>query len=315
MSVELRRLVMEPAIDPQITRIGTVTNRLVDMMNGSAGGRLWLIGEDDGIRREILGGAEIDTDNYRFRATSSGGKLGRFEHSNGTDMVLDITDDGLQIKGTVDITGAVTIVGNTAITGTFGVTGPTTLTGTLLVTGQTQVQGPLLADGAVTLGNAAGDVVSVLGTSTFAEIVTMVKGLIVDTPTFVVDAVNNRVGIGTATPRTGLDLVGGTFISGTYVLPTAGSGLELYTLGSVANIDHYDYTSSAYLQLRIGGKSLDLHVDDVNRISMDGTGIGFNDTPPVAQPAAGSAASGTLASATTLVNTLRDGLIDLGLFS
>lgn len=68
------------------------------------------------------------------------------------------TDDSLTVTGTLT-TGALSFTNATA-SGTWGVTGATTLTGALT------------ANGNVTLGNAAGDTITVTGTATFAETVT-----------------------------------------------------------------------------------------------------------------------------------------------
>lgn len=325
---ELRRFILDPAFDPDLTRLGTIVNRLVDMANGVAGGRQWLIGPDDGIRQEILGGATIDIDNYRFRSTSDSGKLGRFEHSNGVDIVLDITDAGIVEKGTVGITGAVTITGNTAITGTFGVTGNSTLTGTLTVsgaatlqstlavTGDTTLTGALIANGAVTLGNAAGDVITVTGTMTVAENLTLTKGLIVDATTLVVDATNNKVGVlqvPTSTSAT-LDVAGQMRVTASTGAPSAGEGIEFGYNAGVGAIAAFDRTGAAYKALNINALTLALGNAAGVGIKIDGTGIGFFGTAGTAQPAAGAAATDP-ASTQTLANALRTGLRAMGLFS
>lgn len=69
------------------------------------------------------------------------------------------TDDALTVTGTLT-TGALSFT-NASASGTWAVTGATTLTGALT------------ANGDVTLGNAAGDTITITGTPTFAETVTM----------------------------------------------------------------------------------------------------------------------------------------------
>jgi len=75
------------------------------------------------------------------------------------------TDDALIVTGTLT-TGALSFT-NASASGTWAVTGATTLTGALT------------ANGDVTLGNAAGDTITITGTPTFAEAVTCSKTLAV----------------------------------------------------------------------------------------------------------------------------------------
>jgi hypothetical protein len=115
-------------------------------------------------------------------------------------------DEGIAVDGTTVIDGSGNwdgaITGTSAtLSSTLAVTGATTLTGaltangavaassTLQVTGATTLYGATEVAGQLTLSGAAGSVTSTVAGSTAF-----------DTSTLYVDAVNNRVGVGTSTP-------------------------------------------------------------------------------------------------------------------
>ena len=102
------------------------------------------------------------------------------------------TDDALIVTGTLT-TGALSFT-NASASGTWAVTGATTLTGALT------------ANGDVTLGDAAADVITVGGTATFAEDVTLTKGLTVGTTL----GVTGNTTLGGTCGITGNTTVGGT---------------------------------------------------------------------------------------------------------
>ena len=91
---------------------------------------------------------------------------------------------------------ALDVVGNALVSGTLGVTGNSTFSSNLSV------------DGDTTLGNASGDSLTINGNA-----VSIPNGLNIDSNTLVVDATNNRVGIGLNNPSTPLEVVadGGAF--------------------------------------------------------------------------------------------------------
>lgn len=73
-------------------------------------------------------------------------------------------------------------IGNAGVTiaNALTVSGTTTLTGSAAFNGGITVNGPTYLNGNVNLGNASGNVISIVGTSTFAENVTMKKNLSVE---------------------------------------------------------------------------------------------------------------------------------------
>ncbi len=72
--------------------------------------------------------------------------------------------------------------------------------------------------GNTTLGDAAGDTVTINGTA-----ISIPNGLNIDSNTLVVDATNNRVGVGTATPSTTLHVAGTFLVTGTAQIGDTGS--------------------------------------------------------------------------------------------
>jgi hypothetical protein len=284
MSVELRRLIIDPQLDPQIARIGTVVNRLVDMANGNGAGRIWLL-QDDGNKKAtsgssgVLPGAVLSANNYPLRVEPTSTNQVNVLHSNGATVGLRVQDGGLTTGVPATLTSTLAVTGATTLTGALAANGGTTTT-TLTASGAT------LLNGAVTLGDAAADVITVTGTMTVAEILTLVKGLVVDTTSLVVDAVNNKVGILTATPTAPLTVAGNIQVTSA-VVPSAGAGLELsYTTGtSTANLVAFDRTGVAYKNLNIDALTTQLKVGGTALIKMDATGLGFFGTAGTAQPA------------------------------
>jgi len=98
----------------------------------------------------------------------------------------------------LDVTGNVAITGNETVGGTLSVTGNSTLTGNLSVNGNT------------TLGDASGDSLTINSNG-----VSIPNGLNFDSNTLVIDAANNRVGIGTNSPASTLHINGDIRFSNT----------------------------------------------------------------------------------------------------
>lgn len=237
------------------------------------------------------------------------------------------------LSSTLGVTGATTLSSTLAVTGattlssTLAVTGAATLSSTLAVTGASTLTGAVTAQstlavtgaatfaGAVTLGDAAADAVAVTGTMTVAEILTLTKGLVVDTNTLVVDAVNNKVGILQATPTATLTVNGQVQVTSETAI-SGGAGIELgYNAGAgLGSIVVYDRVGTVYKNLNISGLAVSLQASGTDRVKVDATGIGFFNTAPVARPAPTAAATDP-ATTMALANSLRTGLRALGLFS
>jgi hypothetical protein len=163
VSNELRCLISDASHEQIIEAV----NRLLTVANGDQGGRIWLFG-DDGIRRNIIGGAQIDTANYPLRVRSAAGNHGEFMHSNTVTTVARFQDAGATIP---IIAGNTRFANNVDVDGTFNADGATTLGSTVVITGA------LTANGAVTLGDAAGDAITITGTATFTPLATFTGGL------------------------------------------------------------------------------------------------------------------------------------------
>lgn len=121
-------------------------------------------------------------------------------------LYVDPTNNRVGINKTnpaqaLDVVGNSAISGNETIGGTLNVTGAATLSSTLGVTGNVTLTANLNVNGNTTIGNASGDTTTINGTA-----VSVPNGLNIDSDTFVIDAANNRVGIGTSSPINGLDV-------------------------------------------------------------------------------------------------------------
>lgn len=228
------------------------------------------------------------------------------------------------LSSTLGVTGATTLSSTLGVTGaatlsnTLHVVGAATLDSTLAVTGATTLTGALLANGAVTLGDAAADAITVTGTATVAEILTLTKGLVVDTTTLVVDAIDHKVGVG-AVPTSTSEMLGvaGTFrVTNDVGFPTTGAGVEVaYATGSgIGTIANYSRSGSAYQPLNLAGLTVTLQGNGTDTIQVDGTGVGYFGHATAGQPTAAAAAT-DLPTVIALANSLRTGLRANGSFS
>ena len=300
-----------------------ITDYALEVQKTHADSRHMQVGTDRLIvtdTNDMNGGLTVQTGPTRLEETLSVGG------ATTLDATLDV-EGATTLNSTLDVAGATTlgatleVTGPTTLNNTLDVTGATTLGNTLEVTGAAtlnntlHVVGATTFDGPVTIGNAAGDAVTVTGTATVAEDLTLTKGLIVDTSTLVVDEATNRVGVLTATPRTALEVVGPVFVSGTGAFPSAGSGIDLYLAGGAGFIDAYNYSGSTFLPLKVTGLTIELFNPAGDAVvKTDATGLGFFDHATAAQQAVGSAAS-DLPTVITLANNIRTALRAYGLSS
>lgn len=101
-----------------------------------------------------------------------------------------------------------------------------TLVGTVTDDGVSmlQVAGNVTISGNTTLGDAAADTTTINGTA-----VAIPNGLNFDANTLVIDALNNRVGVGKAAPAVPLDVVGEVVATGSV---SSGGNIRATTIGS-----------------------------------------------------------------------------------
>ena len=126
---------------------------------------------------------------------------------NGNVTVGDSSADTLTINSTV--TSHLLFTDNTYDIGASGATRPRDLYlagnevigGTLGVTGATTLTGAFAANGGATLGDASGDALTINSSA-----VSIPNGLNFDSNTFVIDATNDRVGVGTTSPSYKLEV-------------------------------------------------------------------------------------------------------------
>ena len=90
------------------------------------------------------------------------------------------------------------------VNGTANVAGNTQITGKLIQVANATFQNTVAVTGAVTLSNT----IAVTGNATFSNLVTISANTNIDSGTFFVDTVNNRVGINDTTPSVALDVTG-----------------------------------------------------------------------------------------------------------
>lgn len=285
---------------------GRDANRLMDTILGNEGGRFKLWG-DDGEELDLLTGLSVSSNNYPMDIRSDNGTHERVRHSADTHDVWKVLDAGVTIQGTAGITGAVTITGNTAVTGTFGVTGNTTLTGTLGVSGLgTFNAGLTLAGGVLTVPAGTAGAPSIAVGEATTGLFRQAAGVLGVT---VSGAERARIS------ATDLQLTGLTAtLDNTQSYRILDSGGTARALATLTAVDTVTLGYAAAVQTDVDGVIVRVRSGTTTRIRVDGTGIGFFATLPVAQPAAGAAATDP-ASTQTLANSLRTGLRALGLFS
>ena len=88
--VQLRRLRSDDSLKEVIQGV----NRIFDALLGNYGGRVHLI-DDDGELLDTIGGASLGTSEPSLKVRSGIGEHGLFQHSNGTDTILEIQDSGV----------------------------------------------------------------------------------------------------------------------------------------------------------------------------------------------------------------------------
>lgn len=129
--------------------------------------------------------------------TSAGAGLAPTWTSNGSGTVTSVSGTGT-VSG-ITLTGTVTSSGSLTLGGSLNLSAPPAIGGTAPAAGNFTTLG---ATGNVTLGDAAGDTLTVNGTA-----VSTPNNLNFDSNTLFIDAANNRVGINTASPGTRLHVV------------------------------------------------------------------------------------------------------------
>ncbi len=139
----------------------------------------------------------------------------------------------LTIRGFTGQTANLLQVANSASTNLLYITSG----GNVFATGTLQVTGALTTYGATTIGDEAGDALTIgAGAWTFSNTATstvaMTNGLKFDTSTFVIDPNSNRIGILTITPNTALEVVG--VASSTQLVVGGGTTISNIVFGTCA---------------------------------------------------------------------------------
>ena len=111
------------------------------------------------------------------------------------------------------------------------------------------VGGAFAANGGATLGDASGDALTINSSA-----VSIPNGLNFDSNTFVIDATNDRVGVGTASPTAKLDV----------------NGLSVFAKGSTNGITIGDVTTNSNSVLRLQGTSAGKNFQIANNLNVGG---------------------------------------------
>lgn len=330
MSTELVRLPERPDFE----RVVSVVNRLLDVVNGEKGGRLWLL-DDDGERREVVGGASIDSNNYPLRVEPTSTNHVNVLHSDGSTVRFRSQDAGVTVPA---ITGNTRFANNVDVDGTFNADGAATFTTTVTITGA------LVANGAVTLGSDAADVVTIAGTlpagtaaapslkigsatdglyqaaagqvnvaAAGAHVATFLTavgaGVNQPTPLRALHVVKSATTPSTITTGSNANDVviadGGAGNGFVNVVATGNTGIKFSAPATLAAGFMQWVPASSILQIGVAASTV--------RMALDAAGVSFNDvTTPVAPPSLPADAT-DITSNNTLTNAIKDLLVDVGL--
>jgi len=181
--------------------------------------------------------------------------------SGHSSLATASTTANITVGGSADIDGDLNVDGNSTTTGKLKVVGQSTLS-TVSTTGNVTVAGSLDVDTNVNVDGT----LDVTGSTT------------IDTDTFVVDADNNRVGVGTTTPVNTFSVSGTASIIGdTYIGANAESitrnsftldGNDLFVAGQ-AGIVGPVHTNSSFIATSLGASAI-LNVNGLTSTSTNG---------------------------------------------
>ena len=322
-----------------LTSVSTNVIRLSDSFSGTS---LEIMGISSG---RVLYAADSlqSSGSLVWEGTASGAKLRGLgltdcDTATTSKLLWDTTSGTFSCGTDTDTTGGTTagqgltapVAGVLALSASFSGTGLEILgtssgrvlhaQDTLESSGALMVDGVTALNGNLTIGDNSSDTITINGnTWTFANDTNFVlsggeAGLSFDTPTFVVDATANRVGIGTATPDSTLEVLGvmsGSTVtasggavdlslsSGEFVLVSSGTlvgtGQALtgeYSLGfdgkflwANCNVDTVNSDNLTTIDIEINGTSI-----FTNRVTIDGGEENSLDaaTDPLVNPATSS---------------------------
>jgi hypothetical protein len=176
-------------------------------------------------------------------ATATGDALSYGQAATVTTLT---TTGNVTIGGTLTLTGGLTLNGNVTVGDAS--TDTLTVNATSTFAAGATFSSTFAANGGATLGDASGDALTINSSA-----VSIPNGLNFDSNTLVIDATNNRVGVGTASPAGTFQVVGATDQiragDGTSTAFLGGSASSGYT-GTITNHPFIFYTNSVE-QIRI----------------------------------------------------------------
>jgi hypothetical protein len=143
-------------------------------------------------------------------------------------------------------------------------------------TGNTTVAGTFAANGGTTLGDASGDALTINSSA-----VSIPNGLNFDSNTLVIDATNNRVGVGVASPATRLDAFGN---GETNIAKLVGGGnLTLYSYHDAGGVGWATGAASSYVNMMYMDSTNNFRIftNSAERMRIDSAGrVGIGITSP-----------------------------------
>jgi hypothetical protein len=226
---------------------------------------------------------------------------------NGTNFV---TESGSTARTSLGL-GSIATQDASSVTVTGGSINGTTVGASTASTGAfttLSASGAFSANGGTTLGDASGDALTINSSA-----VSIPNGLNFDSNTFVIDATNNRVGVGTASPATPLDVNGliktntGIEIGGTssYLYEGSANSFNIRVGGDGPYVEFID-AGSSILEFGNAGGALALTSNSTERMRIDSSGnVGIGTSSPVTKTdiAVSAGGSSQTATALTLTNT------------
>ena len=217
-------------------------------------------------------------------ATSTGDALSYGQAATVTD--LSVTGNAT-VGGTLTLTGGLTLNGNV----TVGDSSSDTLTvnATSTFAASATFSSTFAANGGVTLGDASGDALTINSSA-----VSIPNGLNFDSNTLVIDATNNRVGVGVASPTVAFQVGTGLLFNGSTLRTTvadspyiglfngATKGVRLGADSTGGSIEGVDNTGSAsYQPLFVGGSDLRFTTSGSERMRITSAGnVGIGTSSP-----------------------------------
>jgi len=226
---------------------------------------------------------DTNSDHIFFAGTSAtaSNELMRIKGSGNVGVGTSTPQKTLHVNGTLQVTNELNVGGNATTAGSAGTIGQILTSGGAGVAPVWQTAAPSVniynADGSLT-----GNRLVTQGTNTLAFSSNAVNGFSVDGSTFSVDALNNRVGVGTATPHGQLQLGNAVVNRKIVMFETADNDNEFYGFGVNSGVMRYQADRTTTDHVFYAGVTGGASSNELMRIK--GTGnVGIGTSTPAAK--------------------------------